>query len=520
MRFFFLLLLLLPLSLKQASKPAPRYNNVRDFGAKPNDGIDDRAAIQRAIDAPGPTLIAEKGYEVSLNHALRTPEGGTGIALVLPSDETVTLKGSVRLMKGQVGASSVIFGNTKPVRNVRLIGPGVATPGTIDGNRRGTTGQTILACLWNATNCRFENIRAVDGTYFGLGFRSTGSPAQLTRPGYGRNQIIRCTVDNVAYIGVQLQYQHLGASVTDCRISRCGDNGIDIEGNNPQGEGIGRNYQILRNQIERTLNGIFFESVGNGTCTGNVIRQPTTHALVLNRINSGAFGVKFTGNKLYGAPGKTAILVNNNSGRMQVEANRFDTWANGIAVNGTGLELTIGPNDFYRLGRYAVYPSRHTNALIRSTIAPQRIHDARNARTGFPRLLPPTTNPRNAPDRVYEVKVQPTGTTNVERDPGGARTAAAGSAAESFVRTTARTARNPNWGSHAVFYNGRTLVYIPTGTVLTGDYLEAGDTYLLIAGMPEPGVYWLQDSKKANGDFTKAIPEGTVKIYYPQWMTD
>ncbi|GAB4007730.1 hypothetical protein GCM10028808_12140 [Spirosoma migulaei] len=477
-------------------KGIPPISIVR-FGAK-GDGItDNRLAIQRALTSGAPAILIPKGvFIVSLDPSLTTPEGGTGVAINVPSNKTIYIQGKILLKSGTIGNSSVIIGNTSSVKNVHIIGQ----QGSVDGNRSKVKGKTINVCLWNAIDCSYENLSTENGSFFGLSFRGTV-------PGYGHNRMTGCRVNNMDDIGIQIAKPSLGFIADHCQVSNCKDNGIDIEGNNPAGDpGFGKDVMLKYCIIKNVANGVFLESVGGVTLINSTIDHANSNAVYINRINSGSFGNKILNNRFLNTPEGTGVNFNSYVGDTEVSNNYFENFKQSISFNGGATNISVGVNTHKKISRYLVNINRLNNSAVKCVVAQQLLNDA--PKNGFPETTTPLSNTENFANRIYLTSIKPAYSLKTGKKLPG-----------TFIRRQTTTAKNSEWNAYAVYYKQQTIQYLPDNSPNVGEYVKINGTIFYVFANLIPGEYILQRPKGKDGNFT-SITNGIypVTIYLSEWM--
>ena len=472
--------------------------SVLEYGAVGDGSTDDRVAIQNAINSAATEITIPAGYTfvVSLNGSLSTPEGGTGIGLNLPSNKTLWVLGTIKLKGSTVGNSSAIISNTSAITNAHIYGPG-----TIDGNRSGTTGTTINICLFNARDCTVENVTSINSTYGGVWVRNTTT-------GYGPNLIRNCVIKNIGYIGIQAAKADNGITIDGNRIRDCVDNGIDIEGNNASGDpGIGRNILVTRNIIIKTGNGLFLESGNGATVSLNLIDSSSANAIIQNRINSGSFGNKFVSNVLKNTPTGYGINFNSYVGDADVVSNTFENFRSSMYFNGGATRVYVGPNTHKNISKYLVEIYTSTNSSVKNVIDRQLYQGSQSG--GYPETTSPITNALNNSARAYLTSVTP------------AYSLESGTAFTGFIRQTTATASNSGWGAYSIYFSSETRQWFPTNPPTVGDYVKINNVLFLVYSNPNAGEYVLRSSAGAAGNYTSTTNGAySVTDYFPAYMTD
>lgn len=479
--------------------------DVRWFGAK-GDGItDDRIAIQNAVDSNYPEITFPAGYTftVSLNPAYTTPEGGTGIGINLASNKTLRVLGTIKLKAESVGNSSVIIANIAPITNVHILGDGM---GIIDGNRINVSGSTINACLFKATDCSIEGINAINSSYFGLAFRGVDTI-------YGRNTIRNCRIDNMASIGIQAEKPVLGIRIEDNTITNCGDNGIDIEGNNASATGydgvsFGKDIIVTGNTVKNTRSGIFLESVGDALVSNNVIDGVDTVCIYINRITSGSFINRISNNKLKNCPTGFGIRLYNNVGESDITGNYFENLKSSINFHKAVTKVTVGTNSHRGINQFLVEIDTLALSSIKCYVAKQFLLDAPNGSTGYPFVASPISNTANRSNRAYLTRIE-----------NGYSLELGDTLSAQLIRKVTNTSPNPNWSNnYSTYFAGRTVIKLASIVANDGDYVSINGRIYYITVLN--GEYILKNYlTKLDDDFTTATNGPyPVYVYFKAWM--
>lgn len=242
-----------------AAPPHLGCTRAADFGAVPNDGLDDRAALQAAIDAAqnGPRCL---DLAAGTFHATRKPTPGAASIPSLRVTGTLALRGAGEGPGGTVLAmlgSGTLPGATVPsdwrLLDIAAGASGVLVSGlAFDGSQRvGTGEQTHLVQLTGpTTGVVIEHVRfrlpPLGGNTGGDCVRLLGTPTEWVRDTTIRNAVGEDC--DRSFVGVQRGVD--GLVVERSESVRVGDQAIDFE---PTG-GAGFNCQpIVKNVLMRNL---------------------------------------------------------------------------------------------------------------------------------------------------------------------------------------------------------------------------------------------------------------------------
>ncbi|GHJ59124.1 hypothetical protein NOK12_16420 [Nocardioides sp. OK12] len=467
------------------------YGSVLNIAA-PNSGLS-TTLIQDAIDkahaayllGAGTTLLALTG-EHTVDVSQPNVPGIGAVCLDLKDGVFLGGSGTLRLADGVAAGSGAIVTNTAAA----ITHAGLLAPLTIDGNRAGSpTSGLDNACLYGAGACTYDGVTSINAGHVGLMMRGDGCQ---------RNWIVRNLVRDCAYIGIQGQ-KNEGIIVSWNQIYDCGDNGIDIEGNDVSGVGLGYGKQVVitGNIVDGCLNGVFLESTGQALVQGNFLYN-VDHGVILNRINTGAYEAIISGNavKNEAATGTAGVIIINASGRALITGNTFDGFTYGI--RGHIAEFVVAHGNIYRnISLYLVAAEAGANKLLKTRVFGETYGGEQVA--GFPKTINDVGD-----SRLYRVSVE------------AAWSLEAGQALRDtyHYRTTA-TASNPGWGAYAIYYNGETIVYIPNQAPTAGQYLKINGTHYYVTSASGAEVHiGAAAAGHAHGDYT-ANTNGahTVSVY-------
>jgi hypothetical protein len=282
--------------------------SARVFGAVGDGKIDDRAAIQAAID-----FVAARGGGTVVIPAGRfrlvtvpAPDGSGPIGLWMRS--RVRLQGTDRLRSVLVLAD----GQRGPGTYGRIIAsPDLADATladfTLEANRDGqgaerdaTNGAAIMLGTGGAhvERVRIENLIVRDAN--GQGIQVVGHPNAL-----GRDIVIRGNrVERASYIGIQVSH-YVGLVIDDNDVTDCHDNGIDVNGENfltNSNTVTSTQAVITRNRVRRCASGVFLETVADVDVSANLFDHCVVTGLHINRIHGEPSGIVIAGNRTVATP--------------------------------------------------------------------------------------------------------------------------------------------------------------------------------------------------------------------------
>jgi hypothetical protein len=321
----------------------------QSYGAKGDGKTNDRAAIQAAIDAAwesggGVVFLPSGIYLVDATAYYNANNNVYGItSLVLKSG--VTLQGASRdstVIKLQANA----YGNGAFFRLISSVSTGVSDVAirniTIDGNR-GQQGanekqqSNILLETPGGKNIAIENVRSINSN--GQGIQVRGSPTEFARN-------IRYT-NNVSenHAGICFQASQFdGLIISGNFAENCGDNGIDVYGDDGSLECHAKNYVISNNVVKAALVGVFNETVRDGTVSGNTISN-TAIGITVNRIHGEPRNITISGNTLLNSS-NAGVRITGDTGGVFITGNTLGTFAkSGVELNNTS-GVTVANNMF------------------------------------------------------------------------------------------------------------------------------------------------------------------------------
>lgn len=301
--------------------------SIRAFGAIGDGKVDDRPAIQAAIDH----VAARGGGTVVL------PAGRFRIVTVPAPDGTgpigLWMRSGVRLL-GTDRRRSVIAladGQRGPGTFGRILASGELVDVeladfTLEANRAGqgaerdaTNGAAIMLGTNGAHVERVRIERLVVRDANGQGIQVVGHPKAVSR-----DIVIRGNrVERPSFIGIQVS--HFTALVIDDNdVADCRDNGIDVYGDDfvtNSNTVTSTQASITRNRVRRCATGVFLETVADVEVTGNRFDGCTKTGLHINRIHGEPSGITISGNRTDATP--IGVSITGDTGGVAILNNHF-----------------------------------------------------------------------------------------------------------------------------------------------------------------------------------------------------
>ena len=304
-----------------------RVFKVSDFGAVGDGSVNDAAAFQRAIDkaasAGGGTV--KFGPGIYSLHLSAGPAGLGACAFTMRSN--VMLEGAdrdrsiLRLADNQLGEGTFL----RIIASEGELSNSTLSNFTLEGNSKGqgehrndaNGGGIVLG--WGG---RCENV-LVDGVSVkeinGQGIMLLSKIGDLGRA----LRVSSCHVSHATNIGIQSS-QFDGLVIEGNTVTKCGDNGIDIYGNDDLHHSViatSRNSLIRGNTVRHCSIGIFLETVADCHATENEVSSCRNSGLRINRINGEPRNLLVARNTFLGS--KFGIAIGGDTGGVEIRNNAF-----------------------------------------------------------------------------------------------------------------------------------------------------------------------------------------------------
>jgi hypothetical protein len=347
--------------------------SIKEFGAIGDGKVDDRAAIQAAIDfvaaRGGGTVVIPTGRFRLV--AVQAPDASGPIGLWMRSG--VRLQGADRLRSvlvladGQRGPGT--FGRI--IASPDLVDTSLANF-TLEANRAGqgverdaTNGAAIMLGTAGAHVERVSIEKLIVRNANGQGIQVVGHPNAL-----GRDIVIRGNrVERSSFIGIQVSH-FIGLVIDDNDILDCRDNGIDVYGDNFVTESnvvTSTQASITGNRVRRCSSGVFLETVADVDVTGNLFDACRGTGLHINRIHGEPSGIMITGNRTTGTP--IGASMTGDFGGVTFQGNHYSQFtvaALQFGLNGDG-------NVSFVVATGNVFDCRHTACPVVFGCAPKGV---------------------------------------------------------------------------------------------------------------------------------------------------
>lgn len=363
-----------------------RTFDPRSFGARGDGRTDDTSAFQRAIDsaAQAGEAVVTFGPGTYLVRYQRSEDGDGLTGLTMRSG--VVLEGTdrarciLRLADGQMGPGTYarLIGSNGEIARATL------RRFTIDGNRQGQgrfrddlSGAAVLLG-WKArcVGVTVEDLTVRDA--IGQGIMLQGSTDNLSRD----LRITRNLVERSSYIGIQCS-QFDGVVISDNNVRDCGDNGIDIYGDDTIGHSpvaTSHHATIVRNEVRGCSIGIFLETVADSSATDNIVVGCRSTGVRINRIHGEPRNLTIARNRIVDTPmgvamgGETGgvVIRDNTISGFTAAAIDFQYNVSNVTVSGNRF-LPATPTTFIVAGTPTVANAKPPQRLLRIRVQGNRI---------------------------------------------------------------------------------------------------------------------------------------------------
>jgi len=285
--------------------------NIIDMGAHSNlekgyEKFDNRGIIQKAIDLCSQhylstgnkwTVYIPNGVflaTITLFYHEDTKKLYGICCLEMKSGVILKGEGTIKVADRQYGPGA-FFRILASQRNINRLHDCQISDLVLDGNKDNQikniqASNIILEC---SSNVIISNIKSLNANGNGIQIRGGNSPAvQLS--------VINNYIDNCSYIGIQVS-QFSDLKITGNHVKGCDNNGIDIYGDLGNGsypKTNGNNFEIKNNIVENCLNGIFLETVSDGTVINNKLTNIKDGCVHINRIHGLPSNVNIISNEM------------------------------------------------------------------------------------------------------------------------------------------------------------------------------------------------------------------------------
>jgi hypothetical protein len=322
--------------------------NVIDFGAVGNGTTDDTAAINAAITAVntsggGVVVVPNGTFAVTPSVVSGISDNSRQACIVGRNNVTLQIDGVIKLKTGvNIGSTlaAVITGPDVGLTNFQITGSG-----TVDGNVSNVTAsQTMgiyLPCVDSVTT---SNISVINTPYLGVQY-VTALP-YVAGYAFTNGIITGLTVKNTGSIGIQASHSTHNLVIANNTIDTCGDNCIDVYGNNSTTTADAGVISITGNTCYAGLAGIFPETSANVNVTGNSVYS-CTFGVKANRVNGAPRNIAIVGNT-FGACA-TGASVTGDTGGVFITGNTFDKFTSeGIQLGGSAnVSYVVATNNTF-----------------------------------------------------------------------------------------------------------------------------------------------------------------------------
>ena len=299
--------------------------NILKYGAVAGAPMDNRAAIQAAIDAAheaggGIVYVPEGTFGV---------EGWTGAGSNTPGFYALRLKNGVHL-KGD-GPKSILKALDAPGSGGQ--GAFVGNDQTVNGNadiwisdltidlQQTSTSSSAAGIMFGNPHTNIAEVPVAGAKIRGVTVRNAPFLGIQLRGGCKNFEITSCRVHDIYYIGIQVQNSSYG-TIANNTVTDCSDNCIDLSGENGSGNPSACHHVTVSNNLARNgSSGIFLETTASCTLSGNTISD-CQFGIYINRINSTVQGNTVSGNSVSGCT-TAALKMANNSNDTAITGNTF-----------------------------------------------------------------------------------------------------------------------------------------------------------------------------------------------------
>lgn len=507
--------------------------DVTQSGAACDGVTDDTVAIQKAVNIPGRAFVVIPAGRTCIispqtNPPVSNQFGANSVALYPVSNQTWYIYGTLKVKAGSSAISGAMIGNWQAnlLSNLVFTGGGV-----LDGNfPNAPSAQMTSIVAANCTNCRMENLTSLNSGFIGFQFSANGTePPTTTQP---VNVAFRnLTVTNSAFICLALQYPST-FEVASNVLTSCGDNGVDIFGDNAVTSGIGLTFlgKVHDNLINNVVGAsIFLESVSNVDVEDNWLGTQShgEPAIYLNRIHTDQRNSIIAGNHMTtaaGVAGTQAIVLQNSSGTDNIYGNFFDGYESGIHCFAGGCRFVYIHGNFYsNIGKDKLKVDTGTGQLFFSSVTQEYDATSRSATTGYPFTASPLSNSGNSPSRSIDSIVLPDFFTS------GSLISTSLQAEYLDGHAGTLSTSCPGFSGVALFDGPPfgTVICDMSGTILQGRPIIINGIQYIVGGSPGPNQYSVGAGCVPNTgsqDFAAGInstgPPYTWQEYFPAWCTD
>ena len=201
---------------------------------------------------------------------------------------------------------------------------------TLDGNRSRQipsiqASNMVVECI---SDIIVDRVHSVNANGNGMMLRGQiGSPAVAI--------IIKdCSVEDASAIGIQVS-QFNGLQIVNNAVSRTGDNGIDIYGENGTVVSSGSKFEISGNKISDAQVGVFVETCRIGVVRNNTVMNGRLAGIAVNRIHGRPESIIVDNNGVVAVLG---VRISGDTGGVAVTNNKIA----GFSVAGIEVGMATG----------------------------------------------------------------------------------------------------------------------------------------------------------------------------------